>query len=100
MRLAAVLFLGMFVFSQPASAQYTAQRDAQYMATLKAVVNYKINDEENIKDIEKLRENDAFNRKMTRMMNKLQNTRNKDATNRRIYEILLRAGRDIYKQLD
>lgn len=96
-----VLFLGwMFLSSLPAQAQYSAQKDAEYIATLKAVVNYKIDDEENLRDIESLRENQAFTRKLTRMMNKLQNTRTKNSTNKRIYNILLKAGRDIYRELD
>ncbi len=96
-----VLFLGwMFLGALPAQAQYAAQQDAEYIATLKAVVNYKIDDEENLKDIESLRENQVFARKLTRMMNKLQNTRSKNSTNRRIYNILLKAGRDIYRELD
>ena len=96
-----ILFLGwMFLGALPAQAQYAAQQDAEYIATLKAVVNYKIDDEENLKDIESLRENQVFARKLTRMMNKLQNTRSKNSTNRRIYNILLKAGRDIYRELD
>lgn len=45
-----VLALGLLAGVQEASAQFSAQKDAQYIATLKAVVNYKINDEENLKD--------------------------------------------------
>ena len=52
-----VLALGLLAGVQEASAQFSAQKDAQYIATLKAVVNYKINDEENLKDIESLRQN-------------------------------------------
>lgn len=72
-----VLALGLLAGVQEASAQFSAQKDAQYIATLKAVVNYKINDEENLKDIESLRQNQAFNQKLQRMLNKLQNTRTK-----------------------
>lgn len=100
MRLFIVLLGGMFLGSVPVQAQYSAQQDAEYIATLKAVVNYKIDDEENLKDIENLRENQAFTRKLTRMMNKLQNTRTKNSANRRVYNILLKAGRDIYRELD
>lgn len=96
MPLAVLIFLAVV----PARAQYAAQRDAEYMATLKAVVNYKIDDEENLKDIESLRENQTFTRKLTRMLNKLQNTRTKNSTNRRVYNILLKAGREIYNELN
>ena len=97
---APLLAWSVVVGAQDAYAQFSAQKDAQYLATLKAVVNYKIDDEENLKDIESLRENQVFARKLTRMMNKLQNTRSKNSTNRRIYNILLKAGRDIYRELD
>ena len=45
-----VLALGLLAGVQEASAQFSAQKDAQYIATLKAVVNYKINDEEKYND--------------------------------------------------
>ena len=95
-----VLALGLLAGVQEASAQFSAQKDAQYIATLKAVVNYKINDEENLKDIESLRQNQAFNQKLQRMLNKLQNTRTKNTTNRRVQQILEKAGQDIYRLLD
>ena len=88
------------LLASPAFAQYTAQKEAQYIATLKAVVNYKINDEEIIKDIESLRQNKAFNQKLQRMLNKLQNTRTKNNTNTRVQQILEKAGQDIYRLLD
>ena len=95
-----VLALGLLAGVQEASAQFSAQKDAQYIATLKAVVNYKINDEENLKDIESLRQNQAFNQKLQRMLNKLQNTRTKNTTNRRVQQILEKSGQDIYRLLD
>lgn len=91
----AVLFCG-----ATAQAQYSAQKDAQYIATLKAVVNQKINDEEIIKDIESLRQNKSFNEKLQRMLDKLSNRRTKNTTNRRVLQILEKAGEDIYKLLD
>lgn len=97
------LFLALLftvILSLPVSAQFAAQQEAQYMATLKAVVNYKIDDEENLRDIEALRENRRFNQKLARMMEKLQNTRTKNSTNRRVYNILLQAGKQIYNELD
>lgn len=100
MKLFSVLILLSLFMAIPAHAQYAAQRDAQYMATLKAVVNYKINDEENLRDVESLREDRRFNQKLSRMLEKLQNTRTKNSTNRRVYNILLKAGEQIYKELD
>lgn len=92
MKLAFVLALFSFFMAVPASAQFAATQDAQYIATLRAVLNYKIDDEENIRNIEKLREDKWFNQKLTRMLDKLQNTRSKNATNRRVYDILIKAG--------
>lgn len=83
-----------------ANAQYTASKDAQYLAVIKAVANYKINDEENLRQVEKLRENEKFNRKLQKMMEKLSNNRTKDTTNRKVLQILERAGKDIYDLLD
>ncbi len=91
---------GMLFYCMPAQAQYSAQKDAQYIATLKAVVNQKINDEEIIKDIESLRQNKNFNEKLQKMLDKLSNRRTKNTTNRRVLQILERAGEDIYKLLD
>ena len=100
MKLAFVLALFSFFMAVPASAQFAATQDAQYIATLRAVLNYKIDDEENIRNIEKLREDKWFNQKLTRMLDKLQNTRSKNATNRRVYDILIKAGRDISRELN
>ena len=69
------------VFLQtPAQAQYAAQNDAKYLATIKAVADYKINDEENLQGVEALRQNRAFNEKLQKMLNKLSNKRTKDTT--------------------
>ena len=89
-----------FAFAVSAKAQFTAQKEAQYMATLKAVTDYKINDEENLKKVEQLRQDARFNLKLSRMLEKLQNTKTKDSKNQRIYKILLNAGEEIYKELD
>lgn len=83
-----------------AQAQYSASKDAQYIATLKAVTNYKIDDEEISRDIEKLRENRMFNEKLQGMLNELSNRRTKDSKNRRVLKILEKAGEEIYKLLD
>lgn len=97
---APLLAWSVVVGAQDAYAQFSAQKDAQYLATLKAVVNYKINDEENLKDIESLRQNQAFNQKLQTMLNKLQNTRTKNTTNRRVQQILEKAGQNLYRLLD
>ena len=88
------------MFCLPAQAQYSASSKAQHLAVLKAVVNYKINDEERINDIEKLRENRVFVEKVQKMLDKLKNTRTKDATNRRVLQILENAGNELTKLLD
>ncbi len=82
------------------NAQYSASKDAQYLAVVKAVANYKINDEENLRQVEKLRENENFNRKLQKMLDKLSNNRTKDTTNRKVLQILERAGKEIYDLLD
>ena len=69
------------LLTSPAFAQYTAQKEAQYIATLKAVTDYKINDAENLKNVQKLREDARFNRRLSKMLEKLQNTRTKDSRN-------------------
>ena len=89
-----VLF-GLFTAINSAQAQSVAQRQAANIATLRAVVNFKIDDEEIIRDIESLRQDQRFNRDLQRMMDRLSNTRNKDSRNRRVMEILEKAGRDI-----
>ena len=89
----------MMMIASSASAQLASQKDARNMAVLKAVVNYKINDEENMRDIEKLREDVQFNQRLLRMLDKLSNERTKDAKNKRVLEILEKAGDDLYREL-
>jgi len=98
--LRAAIILAIFLSAAPVQAQYSASKNAQYMATLKAVANYKIEDGEIIKDIEKLRENKSFNEHLQKMLDKLSNRRTKDGTNRKVMRILEKAGEDIYKLLD
>ena len=74
--------------------------DAQYIAVLRAVVNYKIDDEENIRNIERLREDRRFNEKVQKMLDKLSNNRSKNTTNRKVLQILEQAGKDLYNLLD
>ena len=87
-------------FAMPAHAQYSASKDAQYIATLKAVVNYKIDDEEILDDVQNLRENRSFMVRLQRKLEKLDNRRTKNSTNRKIMKILEKAGEDISKALD
>ena len=82
------------------NAQFSATKDAQYLAVIKAVANYKIDDEENLRHVEELRQNENFNRKLQQMLDKLSNSRTKDTTNRRVLQILKRAGKDLYEILE
>ena len=95
-----LIVLALVMCITPARAQYSASKDAQYMATLKAVTNYKIEDEEIERDIEKLRQNRVFKEKLQKMLNKLSNRRTKDTTNRKVLKVLEDAGEQIYKLLD
>ncbi len=83
-----------------ASAQYAAQDEAKYLATVKAVADFKINDEEHLQAVDSLRQNRNFNLKLQGMINKLSNRRTKDTTNRKILKILEQAGKEIYNLLD
>lgn len=94
-----VLLVLFGMVAKSADAQYTSQNDAAYLATIKAVSDYKIDDEEDAKNVEKLRQDERFNRKLSKMLVKLSNNRNKDAKNRRVYNILKRAGKEIYDEL-
>ena len=100
MRLICLIMLSFLFNVGVANAQYAAQKDASYLATLKAVLDFKMSDEENLKDLDSLRENAKFNRKLARMMTKLSNSRSKDSSNNKIYKILIKAGKDIYNELN
>ena len=63
------------------------------------MADYKINDEESIAGVNRLRQDHGFNKKLYEMLQKLDNSRTKNAKNNRIYKILLRAGKDIYDEL-
>lgn len=94
------LFMLTFVINiAPVRAQYASQMDAAYLATLKAVIDYKINDEENLDDVEALRQNENFNRKLRKMLNKLDNRKSKNSENKRVYNELIKAGKEIYNEL-
>lgn len=77
----------------------SSQKEAAYFATLKAVANYKIDDEENKKEMEQLRQDANFNDKLNKMLSQLNNKKNKNTTNKKIYNILRNAGKQIYDEL-
>lgn len=91
-----IIFLGAAIFATSAQAQYSSTKNAQYLATIKAVANYKINDEEEFRNVEKLRQDARFNEKLQTMLNKLQNSKTKNSDNKRILKILEDAGKEIY----
>lgn len=95
-----LLIIAVFIsVSFNASAQYTYQKDAMYLATIKAVADYKIDDKENIKNIEALRSNKRFLQELRSMISKLSNNKNKNSTNNKVYKILINAGKEIYNEL-
>lgn len=99
MRIIFFSFVLSILFPLTVSAQMSASKDAQYLATIKAVSAYKINDEETLRDIEKLRQNKRFNSELQSMLNQLQNTRTKDSKNKKVLKILQDAGKQIYDTL-
>ena len=88
------------LFSPKVYAQYSSQKDAAYLATIKAVADYKINDQEELDKVEELRQSPAFNKKLQKMLDKLSNERTKNSTNQRILKILKNAGKQIYDELN
>ncbi len=100
MKILPVIMAAAMLAAGDVNAQYSANKEAQYLAVVKAVSNVKINDEENLRQVEKLRENTRFNEKLQKMLNKLDNSRNKDSKNRKVLQILERAGKEIYDLLD
>ena len=95
-----VTMLALFLFTGVANAQFAASKDAQYLAVVKAVANYKIDDEENLRQVEELRNNEKFNNKLQKMLDKLSNKRTKDSTNQRVLQILKRTGKELNDLLD
>ena len=99
MRMILLMFVILLCNINESKAQYSADKDAMYLATIKAVADYKINDEETIAGMNRLRQDSKFNRKLYEMIQKLDNSRNKTGKNARVYQILLKAGKDIYDEL-
>lgn len=97
------LLVALFLSTNAQARYYESglDREAVYMATLKAVADYKIDDEENLKRVEELRQDENFNKQLRVMLAKLNNSKyNKDAKNRRVYQILQNAGKKIYEELN
>ena len=100
MKILPVILAAITLAAGDVNAQYTASKEAQYLAVVKAVADYKINDEEHLRKMEKLRENEKFNRDLYAMVQKLSNSRVKDSTNRKVLQILEKAGKEIQELLD
>ena len=94
------VFMAVMFASGVVNAQYSAQKDAAYFAVLKAVADYKIDDDEHLQKIQQLREDKVFNEKLKKMMEKLDNSKSKNAKNQRVYNILRQAGKEIYNELN
>lgn len=92
------IVLSMFIAS-PATAQFASQKDASYMIITKVIADHKINDEGYGNDVEKLRDNERFNRKLAKMVEKLDNSRNSNSKNKQVLKILEKAGKDIDRVL-
>ncbi len=100
MKILPIVMLATLLATGDVNAQFAASKDAQYLAVMKAVANYKIDDEETLRQMEELRSNEKFNNKLQKMLDKLSNARTKDTTNRRVLQILERSGKEIYDLLD
>lgn len=98
--LSLITIIAVAICASPAQAQYSSTKNAQYLATIKAVANYKINDEEEFRNVERLRQDARFNEKLQSMLNKLQNSKTKNSDNKKILKILENAGKEIYNILE
>ena len=92
------LFLGVQVAD--AMAQSATLNKAKYVATLKVVAEHKLNDDDLTKDLAKLRQSKKFKQDLNKMVEKLDNSRPSEAKNRKVMQILERAGREIYNELN
>ena len=73
------LIVSVVMVSFSAQAQLSSQKEAAYLATLKAVMDYKINDEENISNMDKLRQDQKFKDKLIQNLSQLSNDKHKDS---------------------
>ena len=92
------LFLGVQVAD--AMAQSATLNKAKYVATLKVVAEHKLNDDDLTKDLAKLRQSKKFKQDLNKMVEKLDNSRPSEAKNRKVMQILERAGREIYNEFN
>ena len=93
-----ICLLVMLLSAMPAYAQMSSLTRAKYIATLKVVANYKMDDQDITRDMDKLRESEKFKKDLEKMVSKLNNKRS-NALDRRIMKILEQAGKDIYNEL-
>ena len=96
------LFLSFMLAASSAMAQNypSSEKDAVYLATLKAVLDYKMNDIENIKQLDKLRKDEKFNQELQKMLEDLDNEKRSSRKDKRVYELLIRAGKNVYNVLN
>ena len=97
-----ILFLSFFLCCgvlNNAFAQSATLNNAKYIATLKVVAEHKLNDKDITSDLEKLRQSKKFKQDLNKMIEKLDNSRPSEAKNRKVMQILERAGREIYNEL-
>lgn len=87
------------LISESVFAQSATLNKAKYLATLKVVSEHKMNDEDIVKDLEKLRQNKKFKQELSKIVEKLDNSRPSEAKNRKVMQILERAGKEIYNEL-
>ncbi|MBP3546328.1 MAG: hypothetical protein J6K16_04255 [Alphaproteobacteria bacterium] len=100
MKILPVILAALILTAGDANAQYSSSKEAQYLAVVKAVADYKIDDEEHLRKMEKLRENEKFNRELYEMIQQLDNSRRKDSKNRKVLQILENAGKQLQELLD
>jgi len=89
----------MLTLSCSANAQMASLNKAKYLATLKVVSAHKMGDKDMLSDFDKLRESERFKKDLEKMVNKLDNSKPNEATNRKIMRILEQAGKEIYNEL-
>ena len=77
-----------------------SMREAVYLATLKAVLDYKMDDSKNLEKLETLRQDERFNEKLKKMLTKLNNDKPKPAVDQRVYQMLIQSGQNIYNDLN
>lgn len=82
-----------------AMAQTASLNKAKYVTVLKVIAEHKMDDQELVADIDKLRQYDKFKKELVKMMNKLDNSKPNEIKNRKIIKILERAGKEIYDEL-